>query len=270
MGEQQEVTQGLTMAIKQLSVNQKAMQTKVNELIASLSNLRFTVDGIREKLWNLKAFVLIESALSLFESYKQQEIEFENQFTLTKNLAEIGHVSESLVSLDELISILQKIGSTLTTEYIYQNFPVKLISLSGTRVAYIFNVPRVVPDRYDAWEINTVPYKAANHYIRIKPELSNLAISHTTGSVIDTSGCRHAEPMLCQGAIEYRTLPCVQGIVSQNADLIQSCQVLTMNLSIPIVLKVNPDELLVSTQADKPSSVYYCAVSRICLAPRAT
>ena len=179
MGEQSKVVQGLTVAMHDTVANQKIIQAKVNQLIYSVDNMqtfiRTVVPQIEQReridIWRVQCYQIIESVLSLFETYKQEELNYEREYLLTKDFAEVGHVNEKLLSRSRLISILERIDSPLSPEYIYRNFKVNFITLTAERVGYIFTIPRMERELFYTWQVDTVPFLTPRSYQRIKPEL---------------------------------------------------------------------------------------------------
>jgi hypothetical protein len=253
MGQQSHSVHGLTVAIHDLTANQQAVKQQVDKLTDSVNNiigLMAQTEELSETVWESQCYIAIESVLSLLESYRQREDLFERDFQLTRNLAEIGHVTEDLISPQQLESTLLRINSPLSAEYVYRNFPIHFMTLTTDRIGYIFTVPKLAPEVYYAWEVVTVPYPTQSAHIRIKPELNNLAVAHVSGTVIDTSNCLYDSPKLCPSAINYKNLPCVQGILAHNVDLLKLCHVNAVNITIPAIKKIATDELFLSSPHD--------------------
>jgi DTW domain-containing protein YfiP len=66
-----------------------------------------------------QTYLTVEALLSMLENFQAAENAYDQQFELTKDLSEIGHLSESLLSEDKLKEILRVIGSPLTSFYAY-------------------------------------------------------------------------------------------------------------------------------------------------------
>lgn len=257
LGDQQRVIKGLTIAINDTRHNERALEGTIRSLTTRAANVQFIVNNIEATLTEIeksriltKGYLVIEAILSLFEFHKTQETLFDKAYQLTRDLAEVGHVTEDLVGPILLNSILKEINSPLHTSYIYRHFPVQLLSLTSARFAYLFTIPQLDPEVYSDWRIMMVPYHLNAHLVRVQPELSNVAIGHTSGSMIDTTGCLYNNPMLCPNAIHYNKLPCTQGILARNPEQIASCPLVVINASLPHILKISDSEVLLSGPTD--------------------
>ena len=214
--EQNHIVRGLTVALNDTIHVQTEIQSTVRTLLDRSRNVQNIINRIHSKLSKIEkqmalssSFMMIETILSLLEFLKTQEENYESSFHLVRDFAEVGHVTENLVSEPKLRMILREINSPLPTSYIYKNFPVKLFSLSSSEVGYIFMVPKIDPEVYSAWQITTVPFLDKARTLRIQPELSAVAVGHTSGSIIDTENCFYGGPKLCPNALKYQALPCI-------------------------------------------------------------
>ena len=105
MGQQSQRVQGLTVAVHDLKANQQAVKQQVDKLTDSVNTimgLMSQTETLSTNVWQNQCYITIESVLSLLESYKRKEELFERDFKLTRNLAEIGHVTEDLISTTQL------------------------------------------------------------------------------------------------------------------------------------------------------------------------
>lgn len=259
-GEQNHVIRGLTVALNDTIHVQTAIQSTVRTLMDRSRNVQEIISKIHSKLGKIEkqlalssSYMMIETILSLLEFLKTQEDNYETSFRLVREFAEVGHVTENLVSEPKLRMILREINSPLPTSYIYKNFPVRLLTLTSSEVGYIFTIPKVDPEVYSAWRVMTVPFLNNAGILRLQPELSAVALGHTSGSMINTENCIFSGPKLCPNALTYRALPCLQGILAKSASLIQSCSVIPVEVSTPVVIKVSETQLLVSGSQDSVS-----------------
>jgi hypothetical protein len=165
-------------------------------------------------------------------------------------MAEIGHVTDDLIAPEKLNSILREIGSPLDPNYVYRYFPVHLLALTEFTFAYVFKIPKLTSEKYLAWNIATVPFLLDGQLMQLKPELFRVAVQHESGAMFDSTYCTYEKPMLCPNAIVYRNMPCVQGILARNADLIPTCPVVAVNMTLPVLEKVADHQLLLSTPHD--------------------
>lgn len=257
LGTQERIIRGFSIAINDTMHNQDIIQDTVASLtkrakqVQKLMNqARTEMSDLERSLSNVQGYMLVESILSLFETYKSEERFFERTFKLTRDLAEIGHVTEDLISSTQLRNILKDINSPLTPSYIYRNFKVQLLSVSPSRIAYVFNIPQLKPETYSAWQVTTAPYLSHSAHLRIQPELLNIGVEHESGLMLDTSNCLYENPMICNNAIIYSHLPCIQGILARNAVLVPTCSVFRTNISNPAIYRINRKQLLLSSATD--------------------
>ena len=259
-GEQNHVIRGLTVALNDTIHVQTAIQSTVRTLLDRSRNVQEIISKIHSKLGNIEkqmalssSYMMIETILSLLEFLKTQEDNYETSFHLVREFAEVGHVTENLVSEAKLRMILREINSPLPTSYIYKNFPVRLLTLTPSEVGCVFTVPKVDPEVYSAWRVMTVPFLNNVRTLRLQPELSAVALGHISGSMINTEKCFFSGPKLCPNALTYQTLPCIQGILAKSASLVKSCSVIPVDVSTPVVIKVSETQLLVSGSQDSIS-----------------
>jgi hypothetical protein len=154
---QYKMVKGLTVALNETIHNQAEIQISVQTLVERARNVERTVRGLHRDVDALmrnnilmNTYLLIESSLSMLEHFKAKEDIYHQQFQLTRDLAEIGHVTEDLIKSEKLESLLQSVGSPLTPLYVYKNFPVHLLELSREEVAYIFSIPILNPEKFTA------------------------------------------------------------------------------------------------------------------------
>jgi hypothetical protein len=83
--------------------------------------------------------------------------------------------------------------------------------------------------------------------MKLVPEMTEIALGHTSGTIIDASNCFYSEPMLCPETIRHSSLQCVQGILNKNPTLLSSCPVVPSSETLPVVLKASPSQILIST-----------------------
>ena len=72
--------------------------------------------------------------MSYLENFKIQEVHYDYLFRYNKDLAVIGHLTESLVPRDMLTKLRQETATELTDEYMYKNLEVRVMQIAGVLV----------------------------------------------------------------------------------------------------------------------------------------
>ncbi|ELU05389.1 hypothetical protein CAPTEDRAFT_210065, partial [Capitella teleta] len=193
MGNERRIIQGLVVAVNDTFHGMTTLSSIVRSLTERAVNVKRVIENLGEDITEVsrglalsQGYLVCEAILSLFEFHKANEVNFHRDYQLQRDLAEIGHVTEDLIAVSELRELLQDLNSPLDVSYIYRHFPIHLLSLSDTTVAYAFSIPRFDPEMYTAWSLVTVAYHSSGHFVKLSPELDSIAIGHTSGSIIDT------------------------------------------------------------------------------------
>ncbi|ELU04781.1 hypothetical protein CAPTEDRAFT_185700 [Capitella teleta] len=196
MGNERRIIQGLVVAVNDTFHGMTTLSSTVRSLTERAVNVKRVIENLGEDITEVsrglalsQGYLVCEAILSLFEFHKANEVNFHRDYQLQRDLAEIGHVTEDLIAVSELRELLQDLNSPLDVSYIYRHFPIHLLSLSDTTVAYAFSIPRLDPEMYTAWSLVTVAYHSSGHFVKLSPELDSVAIGHTSGSIIDTKNC---------------------------------------------------------------------------------
>ena len=185
-----------------------------------------------------QALQMTESILSLLEFYTSQASIYDMQYLHQRDWAEAGHLTESLVSRASLMKCLKSLRSQLPPEYIYAHTPVHLLRVTDDRMAYIFRLPNITGATYNAWHIETAPFLYEGRLVRLQPKVVDIALAVHDGAMIDTAERLYQEPMLCHNPVERQTLPCVNSLLTHEADLRKNCLINPITGETPLVKRI--------------------------------
>lgn len=226
---------------------------RAEEVRQRIDMLVTNVTRLTDRTTKLYAYDVAEAILSAMEFYQTQEDAFERNYLHHREMAEIGHLTEGLIDEETLQEVLHRIHSPLPASYFYQHAKTHLLRMTSSKICYIISIPIIDADVYSAWKIATVPFltQSGRGLAVIMPEASSVAVAHVSGSVIDTSTCIYEDPVLCWNPIRYTTMPCVQGIISKNPDLLDSCLLQATNNHLPTLKKLTVRQILVTTMGER-------------------
>lgn len=114
----------------------------------------------------------------------------------------------------------------------------------------MFKIPQVDPEVYSDWRILLVPFYHRGQLVRIQPEMTSVAIGHTSGSMFDTSKCLYTNPRLCPNTVVFSRLPCTQGILSRSVVKMSLCLLQRVNVTIPNILQISDSQVLLTGPSD--------------------
>ncbi len=92
-------------------------------------------------------------------------------------MAEIGHLTESLVGRDVLVRVLNAIHADLTPEYMYKHFTVRIMNLDKASIGFWVTIPKLTDDEYVLWRLTSVPFLHKGSVQRLKIGSSEVGIS---------------------------------------------------------------------------------------------
>ena len=219
------------------------------DLRRKLGEMAGDLNVLKRRTIHLSTSNLAEAAVSLLETYHHRALLFEANYAHIRDMADVGHLTESLVSREQLRQLLRDARSPLHETTMYANTQVRLLELGTDAVAYSFRIPVVEAERFSAWQILSVPYQANAHTAGITPEISAFAVSASTGDSFSIKGCTGSDPILCRSPLRTKTPPCAQGIISKSPDLLERCMTVTTRTPLPQVQKANDHQLLLATGA---------------------
>jgi uncharacterized FlaG/YvyC family protein len=240
------------VCINEVQQNQAETTAKVNKLIAQMNSLQdhytallnYTTD-ISRTLYYVQVIDVIENGISYMESVYVQSREYNNVFQYRRDLAVIGHLTESLISSEKLDRTFKTLGISFPVEYLYLHASVTLVTLNPRVLGFHFDVPILSEELYSSWQISTVPFISGEHTHVIIPELYHVGMSLQSGQVIEIENCIYENPILCPSPVVFRELRCVQGILNRDARKIAECDVVSANEQTLRVKRISPDYLLI-------------------------
>lgn len=234
--------QELHYHVKQLE--RRAYDTRIlmRELVGNITETEKQV--VRVEVHNV-----IEAILSALEFWKTQEEIFDVKYTHTRDLTEVGHLTESLVPAPQLEDILSKVKSPLSVSFVYRHFSVRMLSLTEETYSYVLSLPCLEPEIFMSWHVFHVPFLVDSRVAIIQPEVSYVAIGHVSGAMIDARDCQYHDPLICPNVVR-RQMPCVEGIITRDHNLLNECPVSTVNVTLPHIVKMAETTLLVTTSGE--------------------
>ena len=199
---------------------------------------------------HLHASATAEALISELEFHALQAQLFDRQYLHLRDWAEAGHLTESLVSREMLTRTLLTMKSPLSTRFIYQHTKVHLLRVSGTHIAYHFTIPKVDDEVFLAWQIVTAPHVTHSGTVTITPELSDIAMAHASGDLIDATDCLYSEPLLCWSPIRRQKAPCAQAIISKDGNLLHRCLINPTPTTLPYLVRLGRTQIIVTTNGE--------------------
>ncbi len=256
--QQQEIAIRDTVACVQMDREEiAAIATKTSELInvmnsqlQGLQNISDALDNLSSVQFELQIKTSLENTLSFLEVYDYEESKYEAMFKYQRDLSEIGHLTESLIPRNKLIRLLNSIHSDLTPEYLYTNFNVRLMALSGDRLGFWVTVPRLSGETYTTWRILTVPFLFDGAVRQVRSELSRVGVGLNSGKVIEVEDCLYTKPKLCPAPVEVESNECVMGILSADVNKLAKCPVELAKSTLDVVRKLGNGDLIVYTEGE--------------------
>ena len=172
---------------------------------------------------------------------------YEDQFKRAKGIAQLGRVNSELISENDLDSIIKDAQLEIDVEFVYRNLKIEAIELSGERIAFRMYLPKLFEEKYQKWQVLSVPFVMNNKMYKIKPELTRVGISVSTGYTVSLSQCQYENPVICANAIRNNKLSCVEAILRKDSQILHKCSVDLVNTHGLYLVKVNENQLLFST-----------------------
>ena len=255
--DQRSIIQDMMIVVNDTMKRNDDMQNTIASLIDGAAQVRRLVNALMsnatdlfKETGRLYVYDVAEAILSAVEFYKLQSELFERRYLHFRDFAEIGHLTESLIDEELLQESLHMIHSPLPASYFYKYSSVKIVRFSRMKIAFVVSIPIVDAEIFTAWRVAAVPFFAPNgRGAIITPETTSIAIGHISGSVIDTSHCRFKDPVVCKNPVRRTSMPCIQGIIAKDSDLLRRCPVQPISLSEPHVLKISSQQVLLATPA---------------------
>ncbi len=85
--------------------------TVVDNQIRVLGNISDTLQGLSNMQFELQVKVSLESVLSFLEAFEYEASKYEQLYRYQRDLTEVGHLTESLISRSRLSKLLHAIHS---------------------------------------------------------------------------------------------------------------------------------------------------------------
>lgn len=124
------------------------------------------------------------------------------------------------------------------------------MNLTEDTFAYLVEIPVLEPEVFRVYHVQTTPFVYQDNVVQIVPEGKTVAIGVATGNVIDAYRCKFQDPTVCPNAIR-RQMPCAEGIVVKNSNLLNQCRVEKVNVTLPIVKQVEEKQLMLTTTGER-------------------
>ena len=245
------------VCINELRHQQETFRGKVNELVDHIENLNDRINSMILFQSNLSQRMLlsemsnaIENGISYIESVHSEIRHYENLFQYRRDLAIIGHLTESLIGRNQLSKILRRLGVTLSVDYLYRHCTVMVMKLEMNMLGFHFQIPILEDESYTAWHITTIPFLSEGQSRLIKPELYEVGVGLNSGRVIELEYCQNEEPILCSSPILYQNFDCLEGILSRDIRKMSNCKVIEANDHPVKVKRLSPGSLLLYSEGE--------------------
>ena len=255
--------------VNELQVEVEMVEAKVNELVTALHDIESFITTITEsqqrfseRLRHTEIAFVLESVISYLEVYTGEIEHFDRLFQYRRDLAVIGHLTESLVKRKDLKIILNRIGSDLSLDYLYANLEVRLMLLDTDKLGFWISIPKVGEESYTAWDIHTVPFFYKGAVRQLVPEVSQAGLGLTSGRIIERENCQYDNPTICETPIEFENLVCTEGILTQNRIEIGQCPMQeiiderdrVVRVSLNAIILYSHGEAITERCRDKPAN----------------
>ncbi len=235
-----------------------AILNKTNELVGVLAVyhdeinvLEGTLRDVQREQWLLGLRVELENSLSFLEIVSVDIQRYDSRFAHQRDLAEIGHLTESLVGCETLVKVLRAIRSDLTSDYLYKNFNARIMKISEASFGFWVSVPQLVNDAFATWSLGTVPFLYNGVARQLQLVNSEIGISMNTGKIISLEKCMYNDPRVCPVPVKYDQDRCMLGILGNNPSQMANCPLQSVRdtgkiekLGIGALLLYTPGETL--------------------------
>ncbi|ELU09099.1 hypothetical protein CAPTEDRAFT_200103 [Capitella teleta] len=104
-----------------------------------------------ESIFKAQLAQTIENAMSYLEAAQSNIRRYQNLFQYRRDLAVIGHLTESLISRKRLRKILRKLGIVVDMNYLYMHATVSVLQLDNDILGFHFTIPIFDGESYTAW-----------------------------------------------------------------------------------------------------------------------
>ncbi|ELU11192.1 hypothetical protein CAPTEDRAFT_208738 [Capitella teleta] len=208
---------------QELHYHVKQLERRAYDTRILMRELAGNITEMEKRVVLVEVHNVIEAILSALEFWKTQEEIFDVKYTHTRDLTEVGHLTESLVQAPQLKDILSKVKSPLSVSFIYRHFSVRMLSLTEEIHNYVLSLSCLEPEIFMGWHVFHVPFLMDSRVAIIQPEVSYVAIGHVSGAMINARDCQcmYHDPLICPNVVR-RQMPCVEASCVVNVRPIQT------------------------------------------------
>ena len=251
------VVKGTVVCVNELREQQQRVQQKTNELVRKLNELKTVFNtmvsvqsDLAKRMYFEELSNNIESGISYLEACHAESLKYQSLFQYRRDLAVVGHLTETLMSRERLVDLLKEINVKIPLEYLYQHADVTIMKLDTQKLGFYFSIPILDGESYTAWDISSVPFLAGGRPHQLQPELFHVGVGLNSGKIIELEYCKYEEPIICPSPLQYDKLDCVQGILAHNIEKIKECDVDELPQHSLKVKRLSPGSLLLYTQGE--------------------
>jgi hypothetical protein len=245
------------ICINELQIQNQVIHGKIVNLINSVNDLKKNIvqiqafqSNVTKTFFYIRLAQTIENAMSYVEAAQSKIRRYQNIFQYRRDLAVIGHLTESLISRKRLRKILRKLGIVVDMNYLYMHATVSVLQLDNDILGFHFTIPILDGESYTAWDLSTVPFIVGGRPHILRPELYHIGVGSKSGQIIEIEYCNYDHPMLCSSPIIYDNLQCVDGILSRNPRKIEGCEVQIVDDHALKVKRLSPKALLIYSSGE--------------------
>jgi hypothetical protein len=206
---------------------------KINDLVDYTQSLSTSLAELKSKLNGIgfmnKISVLFNSLQTIVDHQQNMKDHFDEQ----RASLELGRLTEELLPVAELITLLQKAASLHAQpveplEWYYQSVVVAPMWSDGHTMVYKAVLPLVDRVHYLRYTIKTwkIPYNSTGYSAQILTP-KDMAIDTSRGTVFMPHSCIGIQPEVCRTGPQYdrRLERCPCGILIGEASLRRSCRI---------------------------------------------
>ena len=236
---------------------QQQIQEKVNVLVNHVNALQENIEELTsiynqvgERLYRSETLLIIENILSLAEEiYNTDRVVIDN-FQYKRDLAVIGHLTETLLPRDMLKDLRKRVKIDLDDAYLYANLQVRVMRFDADNLGFWVSLPILEGEPYTLWRVLSVPFPVTAGRRRLVPEVTAVGHGLETGNYIEADLCKFENPKLCSSPVEYNSFNCISSILRHEQGQIENCEVVSVNKFDINVKRVTPLSVIISTDGE--------------------
>lgn len=199
-------TNDIIIAINSTREYQKEMSIHLNNVVDRVNNmageLSVHFNLLMEEAQKSRYLLTMEMILSELEGVYALVRNEENRQQRALHSAEAGHLTDEIVSPDDLFDILHRHPGTyvqMQLEWYYVNARVSWMPRDNNDFVFVIELPLVSPEIYLAYDINSYPVIIKDRAIRLEV-YESVVIGTQTGDMYLTR-CAND---LCQGGVRFK------------------------------------------------------------------